>query len=198
MTEIITAIVFSLVVPKETLRFTSVYEQHTDASCGLAATASLLSIYRGEQVLEDQLAIDLASYRKELVFDQESLDLIAPDRITLADLKQLIDNRGVPAKGFRMNLDELSEAVSKLPPVLVHYQYPTPHFALTLRVHKSWVITADPATGVELQPVEAFSKRWSGAVLVAATTSYEGWKEKVNGVVDRALHRLRSLERWAW
>ena len=184
MLELTASVLLGFAIPKEVLRFQFVLEQQSDSSCGLAAVASLLSLYRGIQVEESDLAMEIPTRQK--------------GRVNLSNLKQLVEERGIGARGYRMDYEQITEAAGAFPPLLAHYYSPHPHFVLVLAVLREWVAVADPSTGMELVSAEEFSRRWSGAVLVSAFSPENLGENAVSEAACAASERMQNLIRWTW
>jgi uncharacterized protein len=146
---------------KEALRFAFVCEQGFDTSCGYSAAASLLSLYWGLPLGEKEL-VEHNSRNAE----SGALD------VNFADLARLIGDYGFSVKAVRMTWAQLEAALIRYAPILVHYEHPDRHFALALNARNGWIITLDPALGCELQSRDQFMERWSGAVLLAFSSTF--------------------------
>jgi uncharacterized protein len=146
---------------KEALRFAYAYEQGYDNSCGYSAAASILSLYWNIQVGERELIERYAGAKPE----SARLD------VTFKDLAGIFADYGFSVKGLRMSWEQLETALARFAPVIVHYDYPDRHFALAIRAKDGWIITLDPASGSELLRRDQFVRRWSGAVLLASSSS---------------------------
>lgn len=181
MTELVAAAILALATPRESLRFEHVFEQESDSSCGLAAMATLLTVFRGLPVREAELARELAGSA----------------RVNMGDLARLSEERGLAARGFKMDYEQLSEALDVLPPGIAHYSAPTAHFVLVLQSRATWVVVADPSAGVEIVDREEFSRRWSGAILLVAETVDSEAIAAVEAACAPALSRQRLLGLWA-
>jgi hypothetical protein len=147
--------------PKEAMRFAYVREQGFDRSCGYSAAASLLSLYWKLPLAESDLIERYASGKAE----SGRLD------VSFEDLARLFHDYGFSVKGVRMGWDQLSAALDRFAPIVVHYIRPDRHFALALQARDGWIITLDPAMGCELMPRGQFMERWSGAALIAFSAS---------------------------
>lgn len=165
---------------KEALRFAFIGEQRGDTSCGLAALAALIGIYRGEAMDE----LRLAGLASELAgADEGGVPLDLSLLLTLA--RRL----GFPAEAFRLDYPRLREAAALYAPILVHYDRPRGHFALVLSAGRDLVVAADPARGLEALSARRFMARWSGAVLVVAKRPGVdgGLEETLRGALRDAL-----------
>jgi hypothetical protein len=141
------------VVSSESQRFQAVDEQGWDASCGYAALASLLRLYRGSLVDESALLA------------QGSTEGGAVVKVSLAALAGLARQAGFETRAWRAEFERLATLLKESAPLLVHYDRPQGHFALLLAAGPDGVVTADPARGLELLTRAQFLARWSGVVL---------------------------------
>ena len=185
MIGILTSLLIGLTVPKETLRFTFVYEQTSDTSCGFSATATLLNMYWEISISEKEL---LQKYRNE---ENSSLE------ISLAEISRILSDFGCRTKSFKMDMQQITQSIIRYAPALVHFSDPDGHFALVLAVEGNNVIVADPARGVELVALQRFEKRWSGAVLLCVVPGKTCNQENVESAVKSALIKNKNLIKWA-
>lgn len=171
------------VLSREELRFAFVDEQGWDASCGYAALASLLKRYRGVSIDEEGL------------LKQSELRGGAVVKVSLAELARLSQERGLEARAWRMDYDQLLGASMELP-LLVHYDRPRGHFALLLRVGPEGVVVADPSRGLELLTRQQFGDRWSGVALEVVDPAQPArGASAVETAADSALGRARLIDR---
>jgi uncharacterized protein len=173
--------------PKEAMRFAYVREQGFDRSCGYSAAASLLSLYWSLPLAEDDLVERYARGKVE----SGRLD------VSFGDLAQLFSDYGFSVKGVRMGWDQLSAALGRFAPIIVHYARPDRHFALALQASDGWIITLDPALGCELMPRAQFMERWSGAALIAFSSSATRDEARLGEAIRAARDRRELLERLA-
>lgn len=142
--------------PKDAMRYRYVHRQQYDTSCGLSSASSILDLYWGVPMTEEQIVSRL-------------LDVSQENPININDIMQLLSEHGVAGRAFRMDYDELINAAQHFVPIVVHYSYPKGHFAVLLFASPQGVIVADPARGTQhLSPTE-FERRWSGVALVTAS-----------------------------
>lgn len=141
---------------KEELRFRWTLEQGYDDSCGLQALACLFSVYWGIPAEEDGLAALLG------------LGAADPREVSLADLVLLAGVKGFEAGAFMVDFGELARLAVDYAPVLVHYRYPSGHFALVLAADGEKVVVSDPASGFGAMRRGDFESRWDGAIMLAA------------------------------
>lgn len=178
------------VAPARELRFAPVLEQEGRAGCGPAAAASLLSLYCSIPADEAAVLDSLAAAGRPK----------APgERCALADIVAAFDAFGLRSRPFRMDLAGLGSALaSGFAPAIVHYARPRPHFALLLGRAGVGLVLADPAAGLEVLGLAEFSRRWSGAVVLAepGSLSPEG-RGRLFAALEGAVARRELLERGA-
>jgi predicted double-glycine peptidase len=173
------------VLSKEELRFSFVFEQGFDRSCGFSAAASLLSLYWKQGLSEADLAYRYAPEK----LDSGQLNL------NFADLARICSDSGFSVKGVRMNWAQLGTALEKYAPIIIHYSHPDRHFVLALRSRGNWIITLDPALGCELQSREQFMERWSGAALLVWSPELQRDERKLAEALRVEDDRHELLER---
>lgn len=183
----IMALLLSLseVVDSESLRFAYSTEQRFDTSCGLSTISCLLTQYWNRPVDELTLAREhLTSPAKEGVWT-----------VSMADLVQVLRSRGLFVSAYKMNFQQLTQAVSRYAPVLVHYDKPEGHFSLVLSIQNEIVITADPAEGVTAKTRTAFESRWSGYTLLAAVPGESVNSKAIDSATSQVSARMDLLDR---
>jgi uncharacterized protein len=170
---------------KESLRFAFVQEQGFDRSCGYSAAASLLGLYWDLPVDE----ADLISRYAENEAQEDQLG------VSFAGLARIFQDYGFSVKALRMDWDQLCAALDRFAPIVIHYERPDRHFALALRAREGWIILLDPALGCELLDRERFMRRWSGAALLAASSSATRDDPRMAEAESAAWGRLSLLEK---
>lgn len=133
-----------------------VVRQQFDHSCGAAALATLLSNTAGDTVTEREIL--LAADR--IVAPHERVRL-RREGLSLAEIQQIVRERGHEAIGFRMPAADLPLLEG---PVLVFF-HPEgrAHFAVLKGVRDGWVHLADPAAGHRRIPFDRFVASWADA-----------------------------------
>ncbi len=176
---------------KESLRFRGVSEQRYDTSCAFASVATLLSLYWGIEAREKGLlkqffgALDKKNPEKEYT-------------INMLQLRQLIQERGLEAAGFKMNAQQLAQVSGRYAPILVHYQKPTEHFALLLGTIDAYFVMADPARGIEILSERQLERRRDALVLLVASSSkYRRRGTYLEEVLRRGEQKIVILNRMA-
>jgi ABC-type bacteriocin/lantibiotic exporter with double-glycine peptidase domain len=117
--------------------------QQLDNSCGIAALAYVLQ------------TIGLPASEHDLLNRIE----LSSGGATLLQLRDLANDQGIPARGWRLDLNGLSRAPM---PAIVHFK---DHYVVVEEVTEATVIVADPASGRFQMSHSAFKRRWSGVTL---------------------------------
>lgn len=225
-TILLTLFLFSGITPKEELRFNHVYEQQQDTSCGYSILGTLLSLYWNISVTEEELIARALGERRGAANigtiehntpssagagkDNKAPGTAPGDdttpavrgasdySVTLLTLARLLAEYGLQSRGFTMNYEELKHAALTHAPLLVHYTKPEKHFALCLGFLHGYALMVDPARGVELLTHSQLLKRWSGAVLAAASITETKNTERLTRVMSLESERLELLQEVLW
>ncbi len=187
-------LLFSMVTPKESIRFEYVHEQEFDTSCGFSSVASLLDIYWGISTDEFKIIDDYVLHEVRKINEGKRKDYVT----SLFDLSMIISSYGIANKAFRMNYEQLERIIDRYSPVLVHYAKPETHFALVLSASDEMVVVADPARGVEWLSRKEFKHRWSGVVLLTASKHLKVNRKLTSLAISREVRKKELLERWTW
>jgi predicted double-glycine peptidase len=184
------ALLAAVLVSEEELRFVPVYKQGYDTSCGISATATLLSVYWGVPVAEADMYQDMI------------LDRFAPEdanyTISMLTIMEYLKKHALASQAYRMDWDALADTLRKgYAPVMVHYGEPRPHFALLLGIEQNFALVADPAFGIQWVNSAVFVNNYSGNALLTASRSLSKNTEYVREVLDRETKRLDSLDKLA-
>lgn len=137
-------------------RFEGVVRQQFDFSCGSAAIATLLTYHYGRRVSE--LDVFRAMYARG---DKEK---IHAEGFSLLDMKQYLNDQGLAAEGFRVELDKLLEA--NIPAVVLINTKGYMHFVVVKGVRDGKVLVADPALGNRIISRDDFEAVWNGLLFV--------------------------------
>jgi hypothetical protein len=179
------------VLPKEELRFSHVMEQQLDRSCGLAALATVLSVYWGQPVSEAALIVQL-------------IDMAMPQSdgfdgtISLATMASLASRYGLVSRAFRLDWHGLVDVIGKgYAPVLVHYDRPDGHFALLLGFTGTAAVVADPARGLEVLERRTFESRYSGITMVLMAPDRKADHDMIAAATAFAASRRMLLDKAA-
>lgn len=170
---------------RESLRFRFSYEQGSDDSCGLQALSCLLSLYWGGAVSESELILESAT----------SADRKGPLRTSFSDMRRLLTARGFASAAYKMDYGGLAEAVRRYAPVIAHYSRPVGHFVLVLYADSRCVVVSDPAEGCLLLCRSDFEGRWSGFVLLAASTEGVPRREVMAAAVGERFEEESLIEK---
>ncbi|RIH81504.1 NHLM bacteriocin system ABC transporter, peptidase/ATP-binding protein [Meiothermus luteus] len=176
------------------LRYEGVVGQTDWFTCGPAAVATLLRRYHGMEGVDEEQVLELA-----LRFMGKTEDQVRPSGITALALREAMGALGVPARGFRLSLEELADYfVRGGLPVVLHTTRPEPHYVVAVGlVRGNWVL-ADPSWGRRILPWEALlrEKGFSGVTLVPlpGEAQLAGVKERQREALRWAEGRLRALE----
>lgn len=151
------------------LRDQYIVKQQLDYSCGAAALATLMVYYFGEKTSEQEI-LDLLSVRLKKLTKAE---VARKKRIgfSLLDLKQVAQQKGYKAAGFRLTLEQLRQLTA---PVIV-YVHPLGyhHFAVLRGIAGDRVFLADPDRGNLSMSVARFADEYGGIVFVLGKAGEE-------------------------
>ena len=137
-------------------RFAEVVRQRYDFSCGSAALATLLRYGYGYRVREDNAFRGMWAEG-----DREQIRRLG---FSLLDMKRWLDSEGLAADGYKVSLEEIAK--TGLPGIVMVTTAGYRHFVVVRGVTASEVLVADPSTGLQIMPLEAFAKVWNGVYFV--------------------------------
>ncbi len=137
------------------MRFSTVYKQQFDFSCGSAALASLLTFHYDDEVNEQTVFVDMFEHG-----DQEKIKELG---FSLLDMRNYLDRRGYRSDGFKMKLDQLHEANSPAITIIDADGYL--HFVIIKGLTEQRVLVGDPAIGVNIISREKFEEMWGERIL---------------------------------
>lgn len=137
------------------MRFSSVYKQQFDFSCGSAALASLLTFHYDDEVNEQSVFVDMFEHG-----DQEKIKKLG---FSLLDMKNYLERRGYRSNGFKMKLDQLHEASSPAITIIDADGYL--HFVIIKGLTEQRVLVGDPAIGVNIVSRDKFEEMWADRIL---------------------------------
>jgi len=146
------------------LRYIEVIGQTDWYTCGPAAVATLLTYYYGIPTAEAE-ALELAEdFMREMGLEP------GPERgINALALKQTLEAKGVPTKGYRVKPGALRDYFARGGlPVIVHFTEPQKHFVVAVGMVEDQIVLADPSWGRSIIPFSALieERGYSGIVLV--------------------------------
>ncbi len=137
------------------MKFSTVYKQQFDFSCGSAALASLLTFHYDDEVDEKSVFLDMFEYG-----DQDKIRELG---FSLLDMKNYLERRGYRSDGFKMELDKLYEANSPAITIIDADGYL--HFIIIKGLTEQRVLVGDPAIGVNIIHRDKFEKMWGDRIL---------------------------------
>ncbi len=137
------------------MKFSTVYKQQFDFSCGSAALASLLTFHYDDKVNEQSVFLDM--------FEHGDQDKIKELGFSLLDMKNYLERRGYRSDGFKMELDKLYEASSPAITIIDADGYL--HFIIIKGLTEQRVLVGDPAIGVNIIPRDKFEEMWGDRIL---------------------------------
>ncbi len=182
-------------LPHRDLRYEWVVGQADWYTCGPAAVATLLTHYYGIPTPEGE-ALELAErFMAEAGFEP------GPGRgINALALKQTLEAKGIPTKGFRVKPDALRDYFTRGGlPVIVHLTAPQKHFAVAVGMVEHHIVVADPSWGKSLLPFSTLMEErgYSEVVLVPVPPPdlYSHVQERQREALRRAEERLAALAR---
>ncbi|MCE5255445.1 MAG: hypothetical protein LLF89_01195 [Spirochaetaceae bacterium] len=194
----------------ESLLFRIVPRQGEASSCGYAVTAGLLKLWDrqvrpqgGEAIsgLAGSSTIDeaglIARYGQSAGqrYDQpDQWDQSEP--LSLASMVSILSDFGICALPLRGGLDMVIPILQSGHPLVIHYVWPRPHYALGLAAGDGQVFLADPADGLEVLSYGELESRMSGYALLpydsGAAMAGTGKSDEAVGI---ALEREDLLEK---
>ncbi len=157
------------------MKFSTVYKQQFDFSCGSAALASLLAFHYDDEVNEQSVFLDMFQHG-----DQEKIKELG---FSLLDMKNYLERRGYRSDGFKMKLDQLHEANGPAITIIDADGYL--HFIIIKGLTKQEVLVGDPAIGVDIIPRDKFEEMWGDRILFMVHAE--------NGIQAK---NFQSLEEW--
>jgi predicted double-glycine peptidase len=176
------------VITQEDLRYSHMYKQEFDTSCGMATTTTLLSKYWGIPVVE-------ADMYQEIIVEKEG-NGEQDYTINFVNMGEYMLKYGIQAQAFKMDWDELVNTLEKgFSPIIVNYQFPTAHFVLLLHIERDHAYVADPARGLEIIDQKTFVKWYSGNVLLTASRAQQKNEGYIQNVIQETRQRHNRLDR---
>jgi len=136
-------------------RFTTIYKQQYDFSCGSATLASLLTYHYDDTVDEQSVFVDM--YQNG---DQQK---IQKQGFSLLDIKLYLERRGYRSDGFKIKLDQLVRA--NVPAITIINNNGYMHFVIIKGLNEQEVLVGDPAVGIKAMPRDEFEAMWENRIL---------------------------------
>lgn len=146
-------------VPSRTMqeaKFSTIFRQQHDFSCGSAALASLLTYHYGI----DRSELDVFSS----MYEHGDRNRIERLGFSLLDMKEYLARLGIGSNGYRVPLERL--ATARLPTVALIDTGGYRHFVLVKGVDAKNVLVGDPARGLRTIPHAEFEAIWNGIAFV--------------------------------
>lgn len=174
------------VIPMEEIRFTDVFEQRYDYSCGIASLSSLVSLYWRYEVTEDMLmgVVPGTGQGNKL------------KTVSMHDLLVVLERLGFTAGGFTLTYEQLLQAAEEYGPLIVHLAEGEGHFALFLGEVDGYVVIADPSRGCYAGSGDEFLKTWTKAALAAYHPQRAVDSARVHRTINSAGNRIEWLHSW--
>ena len=138
-------------------RFSAVFQQEYDFSCGSAALASLLSFHYGDEVSEQEVFQGMWT-----LADQ---DKVRQQGFSMLDMKRYLESEGYLADGFRMPLAGLRDQV-RVPVIALVTLGGYRHFVVIKGISDQEVLVGDPARGLKAYSWAEFQEHWDGSAFV--------------------------------
>ncbi|HWS86394.1 MAG TPA: cysteine peptidase family C39 domain-containing protein [Pyrinomonadaceae bacterium] len=151
-----------------------VIRQTSQATCGPAALATLLTFYLDDPVTEAELVAQIGKDGKTMTNLDELVKACKArghkaEGYCLGEKKEDKDKRTLCrlTDGYRVELPKLLRVVGRRGvPVLVRFKEPILHFVLAVGGVDDFVLIADPAQGEVAIHRSDFLRRWDGFALV--------------------------------
>jgi predicted double-glycine peptidase len=139
-------------------KFDYIVRQTEDFSCGAAALATVMTHYFGQDTSEQEVlnAIFLNS-------DEETKSRINQQGISLLELKNYAEAKGLVGRGYRMKPEQL-KTLDRPAIIMINYRDYT-HFVVIKGVAEGKVYLADPARGIWFCDLDDFGQMWGGILL---------------------------------
>lgn len=146
-------------------RFSRLYRQQYDFSCGSAALATLLSYHYDRPVTEHEVFTNMLA-----LADQEK---VRRDGFSMLDMKRYLELEGYQADGFRMPLAGLREQV-RVPVIALVTLGGYRHFVVIKGISEQEVLVGDPARGLKAYSRSEFEEHWDGSAFVIRSHLQQG------------------------
>ena len=149
--------------------FMGISRQTADWDCGPAALKTILSL---------------------LDWPDPQAEKVDPP-IHMAHLQDMFAHVGLPAQGFRLLPEQLWWYYEQSAPVpmVVHLQWPEPHFSVLAASWQQWLLLADPGIGWNWVSRTEFMSIWTGYVLLPDPP--KPWQQPA--IIDNLVTRLQTL-----
>jgi predicted double-glycine peptidase len=180
----------TMLLSEEEARFSYVYKQGYDTSCGIAVTASMLHTYWNIPVQEPDLY-------QEMILDRLETEDVTYT-ISFLDIMDSLKRYTVQSRAYKMDWDALVDSLEKgYSPIIINYENPKPHFALLLHIENGYAFVADPARGFELVDSTVFNRNYSGNAILTASQAVSKNSALIQTITADEKNRLDTLQRTA-
>lgn len=166
-------------------KFSTVYKQQFDYSCGSAALASLLT-YHYDMPVNEQAAFNE-------MYKNGNQKKIQKQGFSLLDMKKFVEKNGMTANGYRTTLDHLEKV--GVPAITLVNNNGYKHFVIVKGVSKNDVLIGDPSVGTKTLSKKQFESTWNQGILfiinsrisIARSHFNEEWNLKARAPASIAL-----------
>ncbi|WP_144820567.1 C39 family peptidase [Marinobacter piscensis] len=146
-------------------KFSSVFRQQYDFSCGSAAIASLLTFHYQFEVSEADVFRNM--------FALADPEKVQREGFSMLDMKRYLASEGYQADGFRLPLGGLRQQV-RLPVIALVTVDGYRHFVLIKGISRDEVLVGDPARGLKVYSRVEFEQYWDGTAFVIRSHMRQG------------------------
>jgi predicted double-glycine peptidase len=170
----------------EARKFSTVYRQQYDFSCGSAALASLLTFHYRDAVSERDVFVDM--------FAEGDQARIRREGFSMLDMKRYLERRGYRSNGFRVALEQLN-----VPAITIVNQKGYLHFVIIKASRQGEILVGDPSAGTRSIARADFEDMWKQGILFLiedgnhhATQTYHAeaaWSQSVDAPLDEGIAR---------
>ena len=143
-------------------KFKQVVPQHFDFSCGAAALATLLKYHYDISATEQKIL--------DSMFAVGNQNKIRKQGFSLLDMKNYLGTIGLPADGYRVNIENVSAA--GMPGIVLINANGYMHFVVVKGVSDKHVLLGDPALGMRKVSMDAFLSMWNGIYFIIKSNSH--------------------------
>lgn len=167
-------------------KFSTVYRQQYDFSCGSAALASLLTFHYQDTVSEREVFVDM--------FRHGDQDKIRRQGFSMLDMKTYLQRRGYRSNGFKVPLDRLN-----VPAITIVNQQGYLHFVIIKGSNAREILVGDPSAGIKAIDRQVFEAMWGNRILFLiedgsyhASRTYrdpQEWELRVKAPLDTGVDR---------
>ncbi|QIB67584.1 C39 family peptidase [Kineobactrum salinum] len=167
-------------------KFSTVYRQQYDFSCGSAALASLLTFHYRDPVSEREVFVDM--------FDHGDQNKIRRQGFSMLDMKHYLQRRGYRSNGFKVALEQLN-----VPAITIVNQQGYLHFVIIKGSRPREILVGDPSVGIKAIDRQQFEAMWENRILFLiedgshhASSTYhddQAWEPRVRAPLAAGVDR---------